>query len=292
VRRTRCWDFSVGRPNGLPRTDSSSETCQISHHSRLVGRYSNTYPVTTTTDDRPLPTKRTESTGWWDGASGRLFRVVKRGTQRYRRQYRGPRSTAISRRTPRCPDERALGVLLRSDRRRNHEHPTRRRGCRAGREPTDPLVGNPVVVALLCSFGVQQLVDSAGATRTPKTTRRPTAKNSSSTPTASTRSSARTTEPASRRTSRLRAIPSRAKGTRTSSTPTASDEVVGVSGGVYAYSYPNGADSEFDPVAAVERTVATAAGDREPKHEADEDFDRLLPRRRERRDRVLSVHRQ
>ncbi len=35
-------------------------------------------------------------------------------------------------------------------------------GAEAGAEPTDPLVGNPVVVALLCSFGLQQLGSSAG----------------------------------------------------------------------------------------------------------------------------------
>lgn len=35
-------------------------------------------------------------------------------------------------------------------------------GAEAGEEPTDPLVGNPVVVALLCSFAIQQLSTSAG----------------------------------------------------------------------------------------------------------------------------------
>ncbi|WP_265111636.1 hypothetical protein [Halosolutus halophilus] len=55
-----------------------------------------------------------------------------------------------------------------------------------------------------------------------------------------------------------------------------SGEVVGVSDEVFAFSYPNATDPDFDPVTAVERTVATAAGDREPKHETDDEFASLI----------------
>jgi len=150
-------------------------------------------------------------------------------------------------------------------------------GAEAGREPTDPLVGNPVVVALLCSFGVQQLVDSAG--RNAYTENNETADGEEQFVYADgvyafvgsyDRTGLETNLEAASYT-----VESEGDA-YVVYTDSESDEVVGVSGGVYAYSYPNGADSEFDPVAAVERTVATAAGDREPKHEADEDFDRLL----------------
>lgn len=55
-----------------------------------------------------------------------------------------------------------------------------------------------------------------------------------------------------------------------------SGEVVGITDEVFAYSYPNQSDSTFDPVDAVERIVATAAGQRTPKYQKDTDFERLL----------------
>ncbi|MFC4541711.1 hypothetical protein ACFO5R_07200 [Halosolutus amylolyticus] len=55
-----------------------------------------------------------------------------------------------------------------------------------------------------------------------------------------------------------------------------SGEVVGVSDKVFAFSYPNANDPDFDPITSVERTVATAAGDREPKHETDDEFESLV----------------
>lgn len=55
-----------------------------------------------------------------------------------------------------------------------------------------------------------------------------------------------------------------------------SGEAVGVTDEVFAVTTPNPNDDTFDPVSAVERTVATAVGDRDPKHETDEDFEWLL----------------
>ncbi|MXV64396.1 hypothetical protein GS429_20460 [Natronorubrum sp. JWXQ-INN-674] len=55
-----------------------------------------------------------------------------------------------------------------------------------------------------------------------------------------------------------------------------SGEAVGLTEDVFACTVPNQFDPGFDPVDAVERTVATAAGQRTPKHEIDDDFERLL----------------
>lgn len=55
-----------------------------------------------------------------------------------------------------------------------------------------------------------------------------------------------------------------------------SGEAVGVTGEVFAFAVPSDYDPDFDPLEAVERTVATAAGERTPKHETDEEFERLL----------------
>src|SRR6056297_877463 len=150
-------------------------------------------------------------------------------------------------------------------------------GAEAGKEPTDPLVGNPVAVALVSWFGLGQLADSAGLD----------AYNDNN-----------KTENGEEQfiyadgvyalvgsydrdgiTSDLEAA---GYSLETASdgyavyADSGSDEIVGITETVYAYSYPNGTDSSFDPAAAVERTVATAAGDRTPKHEADDDFEQLL----------------
>jgi hypothetical protein len=53
------------------------------------------------------------------------------------------------------------------------------------------------------------------------------------------------------------------------------DDVVGVADEAFAYALPIDEDG-IDAVATVERTVSTATGDREPKHEADDAFGRLL----------------
>ncbi|SEQ23143.1 hypothetical protein [Natrinema salaciae] len=150
-------------------------------------------------------------------------------------------------------------------------------GAEAGEEPTDPLVGNPVVVALLCSFGLSQLGASAGFDAYVANNR--TADGEEQFVYADgvyalvgsyDRESLATDLEAAGYTVESDGDP------YVVYADSESGEIVGVSDDVYAYSYPNGSDSAFDPVAAVERTVATAAGDREPKHEADDDFERLL----------------
>jgi hypothetical protein len=150
-------------------------------------------------------------------------------------------------------------------------------GAESGQEPTDPLVGNPVVVALLCSFGIQQLVNSAA--RDAYLNNNETADGEEQFVYADgvyalVGSYARDGLTADLESAGY-AVESESDAYVVYS-DSESDEIVGVSGDVYAYSYASGSDSEFDPVAAVERTVATAAGDRTPKHETDAAFERLL----------------
>ncbi|QCW03523.1 hypothetical protein [Natrinema pallidum] len=145
-------------------------------------------------------------------------------------------------------------------------------GAEAGAEPTDPLVGNPVVVALLCSFGLQQLGSSAG--RDAYTDHNETADGEEQFVYALVGSYDRDGLATALEAAGYTA--EREADAYTVYTDAESDEVVGISAGVYAYSYPNGSESAFDPIAAVERTVATAAGDRPPKHEVDDGFERLL----------------
>ena len=59
-------------------------------------------------------------------------------------------------------------------------------------------------------------------------------------------------------------------------TDSESGEVVGLTDDVYAFAYPDGDDSAFDPKTAVEDFVTTATGEQEPKHVTDESFERLL----------------
>ncbi|WP_408958655.1 hypothetical protein [Natrinema sp. 74] len=150
-------------------------------------------------------------------------------------------------------------------------------GAESGQEPTDPLVGNPVVVALLAAFGLRLLGSSAGFD----------AYNGNN-ETADGEEQFVYADGVyalvgSYDRDALAADLEDAGYTLESEgdayavyADDGSDEIVGVTDNVFAYSYPNGSDSSFDPVAAVERTVATAAGDRQPKHEADDDFERLL----------------
>ncbi|WP_254767958.1 hypothetical protein [Salinilacihabitans rarus] len=56
----------------------------------------------------------------------------------------------------------------------------------------------------------------------------------------------------------------------------ASGEAVGASDDLFAFASPNEEDDTFDPAESVERVVATAAGERAPKHEGDEAFEWLL----------------
>ncbi|SEW32304.1 hypothetical protein [Natrinema salifodinae] len=150
-------------------------------------------------------------------------------------------------------------------------------GAETGREPTDPLVGNPVVVALLCSFGLRLLGTSAGFDAYME--HNETADGEEQFVYAEGVYALVGTYDRDELAADLEessySVETEADAYAVY-TDDNSDEVVGVSDDVYAYSYPNGSDSEFDPIAAVERTVATAAGEREPKHQADADFERLL----------------
>ena len=150
-------------------------------------------------------------------------------------------------------------------------------GAEAGTEPTDPLVGNPVVVALLCSFGLGQLADSAGFDA--YTDNNETGDSEEQFVYVDGVYALVGSYDRDGITSTLEttgySLETEGDGYAVYADG-GSDEIVGVTDDVYAYSYPNGGDSSFDPVAAVERTVATTAGERAPKHEADDDFEELL----------------
>ncbi|MFA9415676.1 hypothetical protein [Natrinema sp. HArc-T2] len=150
-------------------------------------------------------------------------------------------------------------------------------GAEAGEEPTDPLVGNPVVVALLCSYGLGQLANSAGVSAYDDNNETETGEEQfvyANGVYALVGSYDRDGITSALEAAGYR-LEAEADGYAVYA-DSASDEIVGVADDVYAYSYPNGDDSSFDPMTAVERTVATAAGDRLPKHEADAEFERLL----------------
>ena len=148
-----------------------------------------------------------------------------------------------------------------------------------GDEPTDPLLGNPVVVALYCSYALSLLGGSPSFD--------------------AYRANAEVDDRGAETfvfadgvyafagaydvdgfVSDLDAIDAYERVRVEDGYAVYSDgetgEVVGVAADAYAISYPNENDSDFDPVTAVERTVATAAGDRAPKHETDEEFADLL----------------
>ncbi|MFD1564941.1 hypothetical protein ACFR99_15490 [Haloarchaeobius amylolyticus] len=150
-------------------------------------------------------------------------------------------------------------------------------GAEAGKEPTDPLVGNPVVVALLCWFGLGQLGTSAGfdAYNDNNETENGEEQFVYADGVYALVGSYDRDGVATDLEAAGYSIETEADGYSVYA-DSSSDEVVGVTDDVYAYSYPNGGDSSFDPVTAVERTVATAAGEQAPKHEADDDFEQLL----------------
>lgn len=152
-------------------------------------------------------------------------------------------------------------------------------GAEAGEEPTDPLVGNPVVVALLCSFGLTLLGNSrAGQSGT--YSEHDETPDGEATFVYADGVYAFVGE--YDRDGFRAALESNGYEPEVDDDPYAvyadpeTEEVVGVSDEVYAFSYPNEADPEFDPAAAVERTVATAAGQHDPKHASDDDFEDLL----------------
>lgn len=150
-------------------------------------------------------------------------------------------------------------------------------GAESGSEPTDPLVGNPIAVALLCSFGLQMLGSSPGFDAYDSNNE--TADGGEHFVYAEGVYALVGAYDYDGLTADLEAA---GYAVETEGDAYAvyvddeSGEVVGITEDTYAYSYPNGGDSAFDPVAAVERTAATAAGERDPYHEGDADFERLL----------------
>lgn len=144
-----------------------------------------------------------------------------------------------------------------------------------GDEPSDPLLGNPILVAFLCSFGFTQLAESKSAG--PFTANNETdgdetllfvegvyafSGSYAFDGLTSDLEEAGYTGETVEETHAVYSDPD-------------SDEVVGVSDTVFSFSYAND-DPDFEPIEAVEHTVATAAGEREAKYETDEEFESLL----------------
>ena len=150
-------------------------------------------------------------------------------------------------------------------------------GADAGEEPTDPLVGNPIVLALVGTFGLNLLATSPAVD--PYTAHDETPDGEASFVyvdgvyafvgeydrdglTAALENAGYESETAD--------------GSYDVVTDPETGEVVGVTDDLYAFTYPNQEDPEYDPLAAVERTVETAVGQREPKHATADGFDSLL----------------
>ena len=149
-------------------------------------------------------------------------------------------------------------------------------GAEAGNEPADPLIGNPIVVALLCSFGLSQLANSRAAAAYSANDETPSGEGEL------VFADGVYTLVGEYDLDGL-AIDLEDEGYRRETaeesyavyTDVETGEAIGITDEVYAFSYPN-PDDEFDAVAAVERTVETASGDREPKHATDDEFEALL----------------
>ena len=147
----------------------------------------------------------------------------------------------------------------------------------SGEEPTDPLIVNPAVVALLSRYGLTVLSQSPAASAYSSHDETPDG------------------EAAFVYVNGIYAIQGEydRDGLETSLEEDGydvreagdaytiygheeTDSVVGVTDEVFAFPKPNAGGSEFDPVAAVRRTVETAVGRREPKHATDDEFEWLL----------------
>ncbi|WP_049923249.1 hypothetical protein [Halopiger djelfimassiliensis] len=144
-----------------------------------------------------------------------------------------------------------------------------------GEEPTDPLVRNPVVMAFRCLYGLGVLGNTDGYPAYNE--------HNETTDGEETFIFADGVYALVGRydfdgvTAALESagyVPETAEETYAVYT-TDSGGVVGVTDEVYAFVDPTD-DSVSEPVATVERTVATATGGQEPKHETDEAFERLL----------------
>lgn len=146
-------------------------------------------------------------------------------------------------------------------------------GAAEGNEPTDPLIGNPVIMAVLFGrFGSQASLSAY--------------ENNDETPAdEGVLVDANGVYAISGQYDRSGLVADLESAGYTAEAETdaysvysddESGEVVGVTDTVFALTTPNPNDDSFDPVAAVERVLETAVGDRKPKHEADGDFEWLL----------------
>lgn len=146
-------------------------------------------------------------------------------------------------------------------------------GAAEGNEPTDPLLGNPVIMAVL--FGSFGSPDSREAYLNNDRT----AADEGVLVDANGVYAVKGRYDRNRLVADLEsagyAAESDADAYSVYSDPD-SGEAVGVSDEVFAVAAPNPNDDGFEPVAAVERVLETAVGDREPKHAVDADFEWLL----------------
>lgn len=149
----------------------------------------------------------------------------------------------------------------------------------AGEAPTDPLVTNPIGVAYLCSSGLSLLANSragdagaySAADETPDGEATFVYAGGVYALVGQYDRDALETALEEAGYDRLDA-----DGAYATFTDHDTAEVVGVSERVYAFAYPDQDDDSFDPERAIERTLATEVGEREPKHATDDEFEWLL----------------
>lgn len=147
----------------------------------------------------------------------------------------------------------------------------------AGDEPDDPLIGNPIVVAVLNSSGFSHLANSRGAAAYSDNDETPTGEGTL------VYANGAFAIAGEYDYDGLHSDLDRAGYDLESESDSSAlfsdadtDETVGITDDVYAFSYPNPNDDEYDPLEGVDRIVETATGEREPKHETDDDFEWLL----------------
>lgn len=147
----------------------------------------------------------------------------------------------------------------------------------SGEEPTDPLVVNPVIIALLSSSGLTHLRELPAANAYSSHDETPAGEavlvsvnGIYATLGEYDRDGLETTLEEDgyerRNTADAYAIYTHGE----------TGGVVGVTDEVFAFPDPNAGWSEFDPTTAIRRILETAVGRREPKHATDDEFERLL----------------
>lgn len=148
---------------------------------------------------------------------------------------------------------------------------------RSGEEPTDPLVVNPVSIALLSSYGLTRLSESTAANAYSSHDETPDGEGTLVYVNGIyailgeyDRDGLETT---------LEEDGYESQGAGDAYAIYAHGEtggVVGVTDEVFAFPNPNAGGSGFDPTTAIRRTLETAVGRREPKHATDDEFEWLL----------------